>query len=132
MELNLFFLIRCPIKEGNGSFAWKSILKGRKAIKKGVQWRVGNMFLVRIYHDNPHNKRVVSPRDFLGCDARVAMLIDRDQNYWMKETIDNIFLPHEAALIQSIPLSLRECEDQFFGRMLRTGHIQSGPGTKGS
>ena len=39
-------------KEGNGSFAWKSILKGRKVIKKGVQWRVGSGSLIRIYHDN--------------------------------------------------------------------------------
>ena len=32
----------------------------------------------------------------------------------MKETIDNLFLPHEAALIQLIPISLRTCEDQLF------------------
>lgn len=67
-------------KEGNGSFAWKSILSGRKVIKKGLQWRVGNGCLIRIYHDNwlpnPYNKRVVSPRYFLGSDAHVSVLID--------------------------------------------------------
>ena len=105
-------------KEGNGSFAWKSILKGREVIKKGVQWRVGTGSLIRIYHENwlpdLYSKSVVSPRDFLGSDARVSVLIDNDHRCWMKETIDNIFLPHEAALILSIPLSLRTCEDQFF------------------
>ena len=25
-------------KEGNGSFAWKSVLKGRAVIEKGMQW----------------------------------------------------------------------------------------------
>ena len=29
-------------KEGHdGSYAWKSILKGRAVIKRGVKWRVG-------------------------------------------------------------------------------------------
>jgi len=32
----------------------------------------------------------------------------------MKETINNIFLPHEVALILSIPLSLSSCEDRLF------------------
>ncbi|XP_075670266.1 uncharacterized protein LOC142640041 [Castanea sativa] len=57
---------------------------------------------------------VVSPRDFLGNDARVSVLIDRDQRCWLSEAINNIFLPHEAALIQSIPLSLCECEEKIF------------------
>ena len=58
-----------------------------------------------------YNKSVVSLRDFLANDARVSVLIDNDHRCWMKETIDNLFLPHEAALIQSIPFSLRTCED---------------------
>ena len=38
-------------KEGNGFFAWKSILKGREVIKKGAQWRVGNGKNILIYQD---------------------------------------------------------------------------------
>ena len=38
-------------KEGNGSFAWKSILIGREVIKKGVIWRVGNDKNILIYQD---------------------------------------------------------------------------------
>ena len=38
-------------KEGNGSFAWKSILIGREVIKKGVIWRVGNGKNILIYQD---------------------------------------------------------------------------------
>jgi len=38
--------------------------------------------LIRIYHDswlpNPHNKEVVSLRDFLGNDALFSVLIDKD------------------------------------------------------
>ena len=90
-------------KEGNGSFTWKSILKGREVIKKGAQWMVGNGSLIRIYHENwlpkPYIKRVVSPRDFLGSDACVSMLIDRDRCCRMNEKIVNTFLPHKAAMI---------------------------------
>jgi len=39
-------------KEGNGSYAWKSILKGRDVIRKGMQWRVGNESRICIYQDN--------------------------------------------------------------------------------
>ncbi|XP_030925754.1 uncharacterized protein LOC115952688 [Quercus lobata] len=53
-------------------------------------------------------------RDFLGSDAKVSVLIDNDHRCWMKETIKNIFLSHEAALILSIPLSLNSCENRLF------------------
>ena len=105
-------------KEGNGSFAWKSILKGRDVVHKGLQWRVGNGALIWIYHDswlpNPYNKRVVSPRVFLGNNDQVAVLIDKKHRCWLQETVDNIFLPHEAAAIKSIPLSYGECIDKVF------------------
>ncbi|KAL0009671.1 hypothetical protein SO802_004779 [Lithocarpus litseifolius] len=81
-------------------------------------WRVGNGALIRIYHDSwlpdPYNKRVVSPRVFLAKDAQVSVLIDKEHRCWLLEAIDNIFLPHEAAAIKSIPLSLKECEDKMF------------------
>ena len=87
-------------------------------VHKGLQWRVGNGALIWIYHDswlpNPYNKRVVSLRVFLGNDAQVAVLIDKEHRCWLQETVDNIFLPHEAATIKSIPLSYGECIDKVF------------------
>ena len=62
----------------------------------------------------PIYKSVVSLRFSLSNDAWVFVLIDSRSRCWMKETIDNLFLPHEAALIQLIPISLRNCEDQLF------------------
>jgi len=105
-------------KVGSGSFAWRSILKGRDIVRKGLQWRVGNGTLIWIYHDSwlpdPYNKKVVSPRVFLGDDAQVAVLIDKEQRCWLQEAVDNLFLPHEAAAIKSIPFSYGECDDKVF------------------
>ena len=36
-------------KENKGSFAWKSILKGRDVIRQGLKWRIGNGSKVRIF-----------------------------------------------------------------------------------
>ncbi|XP_075663092.1 uncharacterized protein LOC142632603 [Castanea sativa] len=117
-ELQKFNEAMLSKQEGNDSFAWKSILKGRDVISKGVQWRVGNCTLIQIYHDNwlldPYNKRMVSPRNFLGNDAQESVLIDNEHRCWLREAIDNIFLPHEAVAIKSIPLSLRVCEEKLF------------------
>ena len=105
-------------KEGNGSLAWKSILKGRVVIEKGMQWRVGNGASIRIYHDdwlpNAHSRKVISPPDFFGNDAQVLVLIDHNKRCWIEEVVDNTFLPHEVALIKAIPLSLEDCEDKLF------------------
>ena len=40
-------------KEGHGgSYAWKSILKGRGIIQTGAKWRVGNGDSIKVYGDN--------------------------------------------------------------------------------
>ena len=105
-------------KEGNGSYAWKSILKGRDVIRKEMQRKVGNGSRICIYQDNwllnPHLKQILSPRDFLDSEARVSVLIDGERRYWIHELIDNLFLPHEAALIKYIPLSSEECNDKVY------------------
>ena len=60
-------------KEGNGSYVWKSILKGRDVIRKGMQSRMGNESRICIYQDNwlldPYLKQILSPQDFLDSEA---------------------------------------------------------------
>ena len=60
-------------KEGNGSYVWKSILKGRDVIRKGMQSRMGNGSRICIYQDNwlldPYLKQILSPQDFLDSEA---------------------------------------------------------------
>lgn len=50
---------------------------------------------------------------FFDCDAQVSILIDREWRYWIDEAVDNIFLPHKAILIKSIPISLSDCIDKL-------------------
>ena len=104
-------------KEDKGSFAWKSILKGREIIKKGTQWQVGNDENILIYNDNwlpnPQYPRIQSPPTFFDCDAQVSILINKVRRCWIDEAVDNNFLAHVAKLIKAIPLSLNEVEDKL-------------------
>ncbi|XP_050254980.1 uncharacterized mitochondrial protein AtMg00310-like [Quercus robur] len=112
-------------KAGTGSFAWESILKGREVISKGLRWRVGNGSEIRIFQDNwlpdHYLNRVLSPPDFLGIDARVFVLMDGVNRSWLHEIIDNLFLPHEAKMIKSLPISLVDCEDKIFWPLTANG-----------
>ena len=96
-------------KDGNGSFAWKSILKGRGIIQKGMLWRVEYGSSIQIYHDNwlldPSFKKVLSPPNFFGNHEKVSALIDSERRCRSHEVIDATFLPLEASIIKSISLS---------------------------
>ena len=52
-------------KEKKWSFAWKSILKGRDVIRRGLKWRIGNGYKVRIFYDalllGSRQGKVISP-----------------------------------------------------------------------
>ena len=65
---------------GNASYAWKSILKGREVIKKGVTWRIGRGDSVHVWGDNwlpiKSYPKVISPRPDGGEIVMVRDLID--------------------------------------------------------
>lgn len=105
-------------KENKGSFAWKSILKGREVIKKGMRWRIGDGSCVKIYQDHwlPGSNlgKVLSPMLDINMDATVDILIDQDLLCWRILEIERLFLPFEAKLIQGIPLSFVRNKDSVF------------------
>ena len=96
-------------KEKNGSYAWRSILKGREVIMRGMRWRIGDGSAVRIYHDRwlpgIDSVRVISPISDSNSEALVSTLIDHELFSWKEVEVDRIFLPMEASTIKAIPLS---------------------------
>ena len=68
-------------KENKGSFAWRSILKGRDLIKSGLKWRIGNGSKVRIFLDawlpGSRQGRVLSPVSYTHKNSLVSSLINQ-------------------------------------------------------
>ena len=46
-------------------------------------------------------------------DAHVLILIDKESRCWIVDAVDNNFVPHEAKLIKSIPISIIEADDKL-------------------
>ena len=122
------FFPHCLIFEAKAnmvSFAWKSILKGRDTIQKGVKWRVGNGWSIKVFKDHwlpcEGSGRFLSlPLDH-DPDQKVADLIDHKLHCWNSELVGDIFLPLEAKVILAIPLSLIDTPDRLFWPMNRSG-----------
>ena len=94
-----------------GSYAWKSILKGREVIHRGPCFCAGNGRNIKIcqHHWLPikHPTKIASPIiDFLE-GATVDCLIYVDPRQWNIDMVDGIFIPEEAKLIKKIPVSNR-------------------------
>ena len=53
----------------------------------------------------------------------VADLIDSDTARWKTEVLDNLFIPHEADLIKSIPLSVTLPADKLVWAKTFTGNF---------
>ena len=112
-------------KENRGSFAWRSILKGREIIRQGLKWRIENGSKVRIYGDawlpGSRQGKILSPVIDGQADARVYSLINHDSLCWKEDEIDRCFIPEEATLIKAIPLSLFNREDVPYWPHTRDG-----------
>ena len=121
-------------KVKSGSFVWRSILHARKLILKGAKWRVNDGSQVKIYGENwlpgESQGRVVSRPTPALRSAIVLALFDPHSYGWNSHTIDNNFLPFEAAKIKSIPLGLINQPNTLYWPWTRDGSYLVSTGYK--
>ena len=106
------FFPNCSIMEAKdskgGSYAWRSILKGRNFIQRGARWRVGDGKSITIWQHRWIPKKLSSlvvsyPIESM-VDCLVAVLIDESAWKWNEELIDGIFSQEEVAIIKKNPI----------------------------
>ena len=100
----------------NPSYAWWSIWTTRDILERGIRWIVGNGRTVNVCEDKwlpiAISFKVCSPRR-QGVDVARVDLMDCRKGKWDMEKVNNIFLPHEAKVILSIPISPSLSEDSL-------------------
>lgn len=121
-------------KNNMGSFAWKSILKGRDTIKMGLKGRVGNGRSINVFKDQwlpcVGSGRVLSPPLNHDPDLKVADLIDHELHCWNSDLVNDIFLPFEAKVILAFPLSLVDTLGRLFWTKTKSGDYSVKSGDK--
>ena len=99
------------------SYVWRSIWNTKKAVDGGSSWCIGNGEGVRIWKDrwisSPKSFKVTSPVVAYSGLEKVSSLVDIDRRGWDVRKVKNTFLPHEAELILSIPISAKLPEDSL-------------------
>ena len=99
------------------SYAWRSIWNAKKVVDRGSRWCIGNGEGVRIWKDkwipSPDSFQVTSLVGPHGEWEKVSALVDKDRRGWDVGKVKNMFLPHEADLILSIPISAKLPKDSL-------------------
>ena len=112
-----------------GSYAWKSILRGRDIIQRGALWRIGNGEKINIWQQHwlprkhPTQLRIyrIYPLENFE-DHTVATLFDPITRRWNEELVDGLFVTEAADLIKKIPLSRNAAEDTLYWSYSLTGN----------
>lgn len=99
---NMSFL-EAPMEWGT-SWGWKRILQGRKILKVGIRWRVGDGRSIQVVRD----PWLPIPRTFWPISRHTEMsLMVADMvsigGTWKREVIERCFNAHEAHIILSMP-----------------------------
>ena len=101
-----------------GSYAWKSILRGRDIIQRGALWRVGSGQKINIWQQCWLPRK--HPMFLATCllesfeNYTVDSLIDPSTRRWNEEMVDGLFVEEDAKLIKKIPLSRPVIEDTLY------------------
>ncbi|KAF7825238.1 ribonuclease H [Senna tora] len=110
----------------NPSFVWRGILNASKVIHEGATWRVGNGCNINVWSDkwisSVRGSKVISKSSADNSNLMVSDLIHHDCRKWNLERIDELFLPFEAKMIKSIPLSWRNVEDRLMWPLEKHGN----------
>ena len=109
-----------------GSYAWKSILRGRDIIKRGAIWRIGSGEKINIWQQrwlprkHPPRQPMCPLESFE--NYTVDLLIDPNTRTWNEELIDGLFVEEDAELIKKTPLSWAATEDTLYWSYSTSGH----------
>ena len=111
----------------NPSYTWRSLISAQSLVIEGMRWRIGNGANIKIWQDKwlpgVSSHRVLSLRLFLSTDMNVTELIDTGTARWKFEVIDSLFIPQEAELIKSIPLSANLPTDKIVWAKTTNGNF---------
>lgn len=107
-----------------GSYAWRSILKGR-VVLQGARWRVGNGESINIWQHHwlprKHSPLAVFYTVESWENQMVASLINSSTRQWNKDAIDGLIAHEEAKIIKKDSTSkgcCRGCSDFGHFRMM--------------
>ncbi|KAK6164048.1 hypothetical protein DH2020_000912 [Rehmannia glutinosa] len=109
----------------NPSYAWRSIVAGRKVVLKGLRWNIGNGIKVRIWEDpwipdRPHfrtNKNIQSDR----AGKLVADLINWETKSWNFTLLHEWFCTEDIKAIKTIPIRRPDCQDRIVWHYTKNG-----------
>ena len=109
-----------------GSYAWKSIFRGRDIIQRGAIWRIGSGEKINMWQQHwlPRKHPPRQPTCPLESfeNHTVDSLIDPNTRKWNEELIDGLFVEEDVELIKKIPLSRVEMEDTLYWPYSTSGH----------
>ena len=85
-------------------------MAAREVIKEGYRWVIGNGRNVHIWNDRwilvAEIYKIMNPKVPISRGGEmVSSLLDEERGVWNTNLVRNTFLPHEADMILSIPIS---------------------------
>ena len=109
------FFLNCSIMEATesnfGSYAWKSILKGRDVLLSGARWRIGNGAMVSIWKDawlpSLEHSKIQSPAVDLFSKASVNSLFSPSHNTWNMDLLHQFFFKSRVWIDKENPTRAR-------------------------
>lgn len=117
---------KCSLMEANlgtnPSFIWRSLLKGRDTLVKGIKWKVGDGRSINVWRDKWLPVTPGGQQDE-NSGLLVRDLIDEDRNWWNEELIDMVFDRRTATAIKRIQLVNIHSKDQPFWGETSTGEF---------